>query len=542
MSNSLRQQINSIEKLYFTGKFSEALNEIMNLINVANKDKREYFQILIWKNRISIKLGNYSDAIRKLDDLIEEIKKKGFQNLILDAILLKITLLNETGKFEKVLSEINFGESLVEKLDDSEQKVFFNTLFSIEKGKFYSDKSENDIAETLYIKALEMCNNLKLFYTKAEVLINLSFISRKRGDKELTIKYLNESLQICNENEFAFMKGKALQAFSLIYNLEGKLHEALTYLQQAYNLFKEIGSIYELGQVNINLGVINHFSGNLNSAISYYKKALEYFQLIGNKNLIAAANYNTGLIYNLQGKLRDALDSYESSLPIFQELGNMSQITACFNSIGKIFFDLGLLDKAENHLRLVYQLKDQITKIALSKTLFYLIPVLIYQNNLDEAKQLIMELEKISEKEEVEVIKHRYLYLRALVQNSDDYIDYEEIEKLYLQVINEPITDQETTICAIIHHSYLLIDEYTKNNDEEVLERIKYNNERLSKLATKQQSKLLFVEFYWIKSIIASLEGDEITSKELSTQAQNMAKEMSFIRLLNKMKNFTFKF
>jgi len=72
-----------------------------------------------------------------------------------------------------------------------------------------------------------------------------------------------------------------------------------------------------------------------------------------------------------------------------------------------------------------------------------------------------------------------------------------------------------------------------------VLERIKYYSKRLSKLATKQQSKLLFTEFYWIKSIIASLENDEEAAKELSIQASKMAKEMDFKRLINKMNEFS---
>lgn len=542
MSNSLNQNIDLVEKLYYKGKFSDTINEIMNLKKIVKRNQQEYYQLLVWENKIRIKLGNYSEALPKMDNLITSIEKKNFLKLVIESILVKVSLLEELGNYELMISTINQGESLIKKLDDIKQIKLCKSLFSYKKGCYYQTKGEYKTAESLLDDSLEMCNELKNNYTKAEILIYLSSIYRKRGEKESAIKSLNESLQICNENEYNLLKGRVFSAFGHYYNLEGNLPEALTYLQQSSNLFNEIGSIYELGQININLGVINHFSGNLNSALSYYLKALEYFQIVGDKNSCAATKYNIGIIYNLQGKLKDALESYESSLPIFQEQGNISQITACFNSIGKIFFDLGLLERAENHLRLVYQLKDQITKVSLSKTLFYLIPVLINQNNLDESKRLINELEKISDKEDSEVIKHRYLFLKALTQSLDENINFKEIEKLYLQVINEPVTDQETKINAIINYSHLLIKEYIESNNEEVLDRIKYNNERLSKLATKQQSKLLFVEFYWIKSIIASFEGDKTSSEELSTQAQKMAKEMNFIRFLNKMKNFTLKY
>ena len=75
-------------------------------------------------------------------------------------------------------------------------------LFSFEKGKFYSNKSEDDIAKTLYNEAIDICSKLNFYYTKAQLLISKSFIYRKRGDFKSPINYLNESLQICNDNEF----------------------------------------------------------------------------------------------------------------------------------------------------------------------------------------------------------------------------------------------------------------------------------------------------------------------------------------------------
>ncbi|GAH03664.1 unnamed protein product, partial [marine sediment metagenome] len=268
---------------------------------------------------------------------------------------------------------------------------------------------------------------------------------------------------------------------AILYNIEGKLDETLTYLQKGLELLKQVGAINELARLNINLGVVHHFSGNLNTSLSYYKEALKNFQKIGNNLTIATTIYNIGLIYNLQGKLRDALASYEFTIPIFQELNNISLITACYNSTGKVYFDLGLIEEAENYLSLVYQLKNKITPVSLSKTLFYLVQVLIIRNKITVANDLVNELENISQDQDNNVIKHRYQFLKGLVLSVDEKVELGKVEEIYLQVINAPVTDQETTINAIINYCYLLIKKYSQKKNEEALERLEYYSDRLSK-------------------------------------------------------------
>ena len=538
MSNSLNQDLNAIELLIQKGRFSGALNDIVNLKSSVKKKSQEFYQLSIWENYLGIKLGNYSKAIIKLDNLIESIKKSNYQKLILDAYLVKISILSEIGQYDEMISVINLGESLITKLDESIQKKLLNANYTFKKGRYFYFKGVDKTAKTLYEESLAVCDELSYLYLKAEVLISLSIMKRREGEKKVAYKLSNESLQISEENEFHFVKGRAFSNLAHHYNLEGKLDETLTYLQKGLEVLNEVGSIYELGRININLGVVHYFSGNLNTSMNYYQKALEYFHEVGSSMTIATTVYNIALIYNLQGKLREALESYKITLPLFQKFSNVSLITACYNSIGKVYFDLGLIEDAEIHLRLVYQLKNQITEVSLSKTLFYLVQILISLKKIDEANTLVNELEKISQEQENDVIKHRYLFLRALVRNTDKKTSIFEIEELLLQVISEPITDQEITINAIINYCYLLIKKYSQEKDIEVLERIKYYSERLSKLATKQQSKLLFAEFYWIKSIIASLENNKEVANEISNQASKMAKEMNFKRLLNKIMEF----
>ncbi|MBK5115217.1 MAG: tetratricopeptide repeat protein, partial [Candidatus Heimdallarchaeota archaeon] len=536
--NSLNQELNAIDKLIQKGGFSEALNDIMNLKKSVQKNSQEYFQLLIWENYLKIKLGDYSKAIKKLDNLIDSIKKKNFHLLVLKATQVKISILSEIGNFDEMLSTINLGETLLEKIEDTTQKDLLKAQITFKKGEYYFGKSEDKTAKNLFEESLAICNDLKCSHTKAQIFLYLATIARREGDRDASFNFINESLQITEDNEFLFIRGRAFSSLAILYNIEGKLDETLMYLQKGLELLKQVGAIYNLARININLGVVHHFSGNLTTSISYYEKALENFQKVGNNLTIATTIFNIGLIQNLQGQLRDALASFEYTLPIFQELNNISLITASYNSIGKVYFDLGLVEEAENHLRLVYQLKDQITSVALSRTLFYLVQVLVSRNKINIAKDLVNELENISQEQDNNVIKHRFLFLKAIILNADEEVGLGEVEERLLQVINEPVTDQETTVNAIINYCYLLIKKYSQSKNEEVLERLEYYSDRLSKLATKQQSKLLFADHYWIKSIIASMKNNEIEAKAISKQASELAKEMEFMRLLNKIMEY----
>ncbi|MCK5159577.1 MAG: tetratricopeptide repeat protein [Candidatus Heimdallarchaeota archaeon] len=538
MPNSLNQKLNAIDKLILNGKFSNALDDIEKLKKTVKKNSQEFYQLLIWEKYLVIKLGDYSKAIENLDKIINSLKKKDFQLLFLKAILVKISILSEIGKYDEILSTINFVESLLENIDDLTQKKNLKAQITFLKGQYYFDKGESTTTKTIFEESIVICNELLCTHVKAQVFLYMSIIAMREGDKEASFNYVNKSLQITEENEFLLVRGRAYSNLAILYNMEGKLDETLTYLQKGLELLKQVGAINDLARLNINLGVVHHFSGNLNTSLSYYQEALENFQKVGNNLTIATTIFNIGLIYNLQGKLRDALASYEYIIPLFQELSNVSLITAAYNSIGKVYFDLGLIEEAENYLSLVYQLKDKITPVSLSKTLFYLVQVLISRNKITVANDLVNELENISQEQDNNVIKHRFQFLKGLVLSVDEKVGLGEVEEIFLQVINEPVTDQETTINAIINYCYLLIKKYSQNRNEDVLERLEYYSDRLSKLETKQQSKLLFAEYYWIKSIIASLENKDDEAKEISKQAIKMAKEMEFMRLLNKIMEF----
>ncbi|NHJ31540.1 MAG: tetratricopeptide repeat protein [Asgard group archaeon] len=538
MPNSLYQNIKAVEILIQKGRFLNALDDILNLKKTVKKNTEGFFQLLVWEEYLKIKLGDYKKAIRNLDRLIADIRKKNFLKLELGAKLVKIEILSEMGKFDEMLSTINSGLSLISELADSEYKKLLKALYDLQKGKYFSSKGEDTTAKSLFEKSKAIFEELNNLYSKADVLLSLSPIRRREGKKEESLNCLKEAQEISEKNEFDLMRSRVFSSLSLHYTLVGKLEETLEYLQRGLEIAYNVGSINELARININFGVAHHFSGNLNTSLNYYNKALEYFQKIGNNITIATTIFNIGLIHNLQGKLRDALANFEYTIPLFQELNNISLITASYNSMGKIYFDLGQIEEAETHLSLVYQLKDKITQVALSRTLFYLVQVLISRKKISGAKSLVNELENISQEQENEVIKHRYLFLKGLMQSVDEQEELGEIEELYLQVINEPVTDQETTISAIINFCYLLIMKYSQKKNTEDLERLKYYSDRLSKLATKQQSKLLFTEHYWIKSLIATLENKKVEAEEILKQTKKMAEEMEFKRLLNKIKEF----
>ncbi|NHJ49305.1 MAG: tetratricopeptide repeat protein [Asgard group archaeon] len=530
---TLDEEPKGIELLYYTGKYVEAYEFVQKALKSSKKNQPNHYQLLIWNLKLRPSVGKFSNIEEEVKDLIEILVKEKKHTFLLEAILVHVSILNAIGRIDEIIKEINYGESFIKNLVASKKKDYFKAIYLFYKGSFYTNKAEHEVARSHFEESLSIFQKNKLYYFIALVQISLARSYRGTDKADFSFDYLNKALDISMKYNFQNIQAKALQNIGIVYNYLGDLTQALENLQKSLEINKIIGSPNALGNSNLNLGVLHHFRGNLNSALDYYQQALEYYQIVGNMNYISAAQYNIGLIFNLQGKLQEALERFEIVLPIMQKVGNISLITACFNSLGKIYYDLGFYEKAENHLSTVYQLKDNITKMSLSKALFYLIPVLLKRNELEKTKQLIDDLESILD--DNITVNHRYLVLKALYISSTENYDFNEVEKLFVKVINEPIADHETTVEAIIQLTKLLILEYTKTKNNEQLERIKYYADRLSKIATKQQSRLLFVEHFWLKSRIALFENDTVSANQLAKQARDMAQEMNFQRLLSKM-------
>ncbi|MHA1122563.1 MAG: hypothetical protein ACTSPC_07095, partial [Candidatus Heimdallarchaeota archaeon] len=143
MSNSLNQKLNAIEKLILKGRFSNALDDIEKLKKIVKKNGQEFYQLLIWENYLKIKLGDYNKAIEKLDKLIASIKKKDKSKLELEANLIKISILSEIGKYDEMLSTINFGLSSITELADSKEKELTKAHYNFQKGKYFFFKGED---------------------------------------------------------------------------------------------------------------------------------------------------------------------------------------------------------------------------------------------------------------------------------------------------------------------------------------------------------------------------------------------------------------
>jgi tetratricopeptide (TPR) repeat protein len=530
------QLITEIESLYQRTEYKEAYDKVQSAIESSQKNTSDYYSLLIWEIKLKPTIGNYSNLFNQIDNISQKIEDLGFRELYLDACLVKIHFLELYSLFDDLIVTIEKAELDLQK-NIVKNKSYYENIIEYYKGKYYSYKGNNKKAKQIYEKVLKEFKKMKMKFYEAETLNSLASIYRRLSDLEASKRICNRALKIITDEGFKQIKSKIYSQLGFIFQHKGDLVEALSYHQKALDLSNKIKMPHLLGNTNINIGALNHFRGELNAALSYYQKALDNYLIVGNKLSIAATQYNIALIYNLQGKLKEAMEKFESGLVIFQEIGNISLITACLNSLGKILCDFGLFNEAEQRLLSVYKQKSYMTNIAFSKTLFYLIPVLLIQNKFTQAQQLLLDLENNDKREDITTINHRYLVLKGLIESYNEKYSFSEIEKLYVKVISEPISDRETTTEAIILYTHLLINEYKQNNKPEILEIIKYYSERLSKLATKQQSKLLFTEHFWLKSIIASLENDQETANELLEQTKKMAKEMNFIRLLIKINN-----
>ncbi|MHA1212340.1 MAG: hypothetical protein ACTSSH_07750 [Candidatus Heimdallarchaeota archaeon] len=203
------------------------------------------------------------------------------------------------------------------------------------------------------------------------------------------------------------------------------------------------------------------------------------------------------------------------------------------NSMGCLFHYLGDLSQAYTHLITSHKLRAKLTNnLATSKTLFYLIPVLIDMDKIPEAVKYQEELLELSQQQDNRTIVQRYSINQSrLLDLSNKKNDKKEAKHLYKQILYAPVTDHEIKMEALINYSYHLITEYKQTNNSELIIEIKKYSEELLDFASKQHSQIAYIEALFLKAQISKLEKEENQVKDLLAEIEKLVEVTGYEKI-----------
>lgn len=530
------------------GKFNKVFVSLFNLL-VQNPDYIPYYDDLIYsafvsKNEKSLinnilaqgnlspfynnyiiamidyKIGNYSQTLKTLNNLIKE--KPGNKYLLYH---LSYTYRN-VGNYVEALNLINKAISN----NDADNYFLCDAYLAIGSLHYLSGKYSS--AQNYYLKANNLSKSIKNKYSEATSLVDLGIIEDQNGNIEKAREYYHKAISITESHSFLELSALAYSELGVSYSFTSELLKAKANYLKSYELYKRLGNYLRLSLLSDNIAKLYLYQFNYTEAMKLYEEGLDFagenkrakaINLIGLADIYAnLSNYSKALDYynkakiittqikaiNLEVEIKNGLGSlnlnlnnnksafeqFKSANDLSVQSGDPYSIAESYHNLGLAYSRMDSTDEAESNYKLAIEISskysDQYTHVLSLVDLAYLY---IQTNNIASAYNLLEQAKRISRKNDF-----TYLFEAASVLNGKIYAiknDLLKAESVYknslknIKMLNEPNIEIE------IH--YLLAGVYARNKKYESAE-VEYRTaigiiEKISKsLYTKDQVQISY--------------------------------------------------
>ena len=318
-----------------------------------------------------------------------------------------------------------------------------------------------------------------------------------------------------------------------------ELKKASSYVDKIFILLENTKNKYLLGQVNNNRGLIDYLKGDFCSALKFLNKSLDFFRTIDNKGLIGSLISNIGLIHMLRGDFDLALASFTQCLRIFEELGIQQNVAYHLDKLGNVYARRGDYNLALVYFYKTLEIMKQLkVETSIAKTLFSIISVSIYDNDLDNARQYLKQLQELNKDTSIPKIDLWARVAEALVLKSqENEQDIERALGLLKQIAEKEKINIEIYGDVLLNICDILLKQLQKTNQETYLKEIRKYLNLLYEMASKQDSFWLIAQANWLLAYLAVIELDMIKAQHMFTQAQLLAEERGFKKLAMNISN-----
>ncbi len=413
-----------------------------------------------------------------------------------------------------------------------------------------------------------------------ELLLLKGHLENKQANFQKALDFSTEALKKSKKIGNQFLSVDALILIAEIYYRLGDLDEGEKLVNEGEKILESIEKALTPNQKCLKVADLYNCKGNLllgrselDQALDLYHQSFELCEIVNNKHKMARAFHNIGVIFNLKGELDKGLEVYQRSLIIDEEISNIRGIAISHNNIGEIYRAKGELDLATSHYEKSLEYSNQIVNAQLesyakhnlgltlhlkrkyaesrkyfkesletsekigniydiSETLFVLIKLEVETENLGVAKTYLNKLEEIRKTSDNPFIDQIYRLSNAIIlKEGIRAINKVEAQKIFLEISEEELVDQEFTVYAMLNLYDLLLDELKSTGSEEIIDELKALSSKLLKIAKEQNSFAILAETYLVESKLALLELNLEEAEKLLLMAEKVALDKGLQRL-----------
>ena len=228
-----------------------------------------------------------------------------------------------------------------------EEKCSLDELF--EEGTERYKEGDWDRSLDCYSRALEVAERDSLCKRRAEILVQIGRILRRRDDWDGALEAYQKSLNIYEKCENCEGEASVYNQIAIVLFEKGKWEKAEDYYQKGLEIAEELEDVQLMGEINNNLGALACARGNLDKAIVHYQESIPRFERLGNPRGLAETYHNLGMTFADKGDLARAREYYEKSLEISREIGEVSLTSITYLNKAELHLDLMDIPEARNY-------------------------------------------------------------------------------------------------------------------------------------------------------------------------------------------------
>ncbi|MFN8254258.1 MAG: tetratricopeptide repeat protein [Bacteroidales bacterium] len=216
-------------------------------------------------------------------------------------------------------------------------------------GEYYFQKGVYNKSYLYLKKALEIHRKENNLTGEANALNNLGKVCSKMSEYDLAISYLIDAIKILQSENELQAEGEAWTTLAGIYFDLEQYSQSLGFYNEALSIWKEIPDSLKISDVLYSKALIKYTLNDLDSSLILNESALKIRQAYNHYSGIISSFYNLAQVYEKKENLEKAEDYYEKSLAIAKQKGDIYARAMASNALGKLNLNKSDLDRARDY-------------------------------------------------------------------------------------------------------------------------------------------------------------------------------------------------
>jgi tetratricopeptide (TPR) repeat protein len=485
MESLLRpEEFSYVEELIYQAKFDEALEFLKNTEESAADDSIELLWALILKGKIYCYLEQYKNA-RRIGETAYLLSQKLETKLeTVEALLIKAHIIF-LGDMEEAYKVIVDAERILESLNNDSTVDYSRQQADILflQSHIYRFKGDLDGAFRLAKQCLSIRLDLNKKIDISSVYFLLGLLYLYESDSSLGLDFATKSLEIQEELRNKTGIARALYLVGTSYFVKGNFEKALKLSRECLKI-KEISTLTRLEIIDLLSGIyINR--GQSERAIRYRKRQAELAHKEGYFEQMIISTYGIGVLYRTTGEYELSTKYLKRGLALSEK----------FNS-----------------------------PYGIQASLFYLILLNLDNNNIEQVKSYLQQLEEYKDQTSSQVFKNLFLLSKALVlKNSGRIRNLSEAENLLKSFTEREIETPIIYRLALVNLCEIYLEELKFTNDISIIDEINPLINKIYKIAEKQNAHSWLADSKLLEAKLALIQMNFDKTKQLLIQAQRIA-------------------